>query len=93
MKIRRGDAVVAQAHGLTSDGDPPPLAVPEPPIGCRVEWLVVMFGAGEARDISVRLQVTQGARGTVQPPVVRLGRVEARDTATESGQVVLRRES
>jgi len=92
VKVRRGDAVVAQDHGLTSAGDPPPLTVPAPAIGCAVEWLVVLFGAGEARDYSVRLQVEQGGRGTVQPPVVRLGRVEARDTATETGQVRLRRE-
>ena len=70
VKVWRAGEVVAEGHGLTADGDATPLPLPAPAIGVEVEWLVVLFGAGEPRDYSVTVQVTQGRRGAVRrhPP-------------------------
>lgn len=91
VKVWRDGAVVAEGHGLTTAGDPDPVPIPAPAVGTEVEWLVLLFGAGEDRDYSVTVQVRQGRRGTVQPPVVRLGRLAARDTATEHGRIRVKR--
>ena len=89
VKIRREGAVIATFHGITADGEPPEIAVPAPAIGARVEWLVVLFGAAEARRYTVTLRVLQEGRELLRPNLVRSGQIQARRTARESGEIAL----
>lgn len=86
IKVRRDGAVVHQAHGKTSDGDPTPVHVAAPQ-GCTVEWAVILFGAASPRAYRVKLQVQQDGRSLLDVPITRPGQAPARRTAVESGQV------